>query len=64
MSQLLDSVLDAERMADIRENDLIAAEQTLVVRGEPYIWPQVPWRNDAPARRRDEPRASRWGDLS
>jgi len=35
-----------------------------IIRGEPYSWhPLVPWRTDKPARRRDEPRASRWGDV-
>ncbi len=39
-------------------------EQARIIRGEPYTWACVPWRTDKPARRRDEPRASRWGDLT
>jgi hypothetical protein len=42
--------------------DAVAKLRTL--RGEPYTWACVPWRTDTPARRRDEPRASRWGDLT
>ena len=38
-------------------------EQARVVRGEPYLWACVSWRTDKPARRRDEPRASRFSDL-
>jgi hypothetical protein len=35
-------------------------------RGEPYIWPQVPWRTDRVQHGADRrgPRASRFGDLS
>lgn len=29
-----------------------------------WQWRNVPWRSDAPARRRDEPRASRFGGLT
>lgn len=40
-----------------------ATAQLRTLRGEPYIFANVPWRSDAPARRRYEPRASRFGDL-
>lgn len=40
------------------------AERARVIRGEPYTWPMVPWRSDKPARRRDEPRSSRFGELA
>jgi hypothetical protein len=43
--------------------ETIEQEQRRILRGQPYTWACVPWRTDKPARRRDEPRASRWGDL-
>jgi len=66
MSAMLESLLDAERRAEAARHDAHeAAERARVIRGEPYTWPQVPWRSDAsPARRRGEPRASRFGDLT
>lgn len=42
----------------------VADDLARVVRGQPYTWPQVPWRSDAPARRRNEPRASRFGEMA
>jgi hypothetical protein len=65
MSALLESLLDAERRAEAARHDAHeAAERARVIRGEPYTWPQVPWRSDKPARRRDEPRSSRFGELA
>lgn len=65
MSQLLDTLLDAERLAEVQRHD---AETARVVRGEPYTWANVPMRTDRlpcpAAERRSGPRASRWGDLS
>lgn len=62
MSQLLDLLLTDEQRAEIESHE--RAEQARVIRGEPYTWPMVPWRSDAPARRRDEPRPSRFGELA
>jgi len=61
MSHLLDALLDHARREDIERHE--RAEQARIIRGEPYLWPMVPWRTDKPSRRRDEPRASRWGNL-
>ena len=63
MSHLLDMLLDPERLDEIQRDEAAKAQQSRVLRGEPYIWAQVPWRSDTPARRRGEPRASRFGDL-
>ena len=67
MSRILESALDPARKAEADANDTLHA----FGRGPSgahydengcYRWP-FPWRSDAPSRRRDEPRASRWGDL-
>lgn len=59
MSRLLESLLTDEQRAEAAKHD--RSEQRRIVRGEPYIWP-IPWRSDSPARRRDEPRPSRFGE--
>jgi hypothetical protein len=41
-----------------------AVARLKILRGEPYLWPQVPWRTETPHRRRDEPHPSRFGDLA
>lgn len=68
MSARLESLLTPAQRAEadahdarIREHE--AAELRRVLAGEPYIWPQVQWRSETPARRRGEPRSSRFADL-
>lgn len=64
MSALLESLLDAERRAECaRQDDHQRSETRRILAGEPYLWPQVAWRSETPARRRGEPRSSRFADL-
>lgn len=64
MSRHLDALLDAEREAECaRHDEHQRAETRRILAGEPYLWPQVAWRSETPARRRGEPRSSRFADL-
>lgn len=71
MSTLLDSLLDAARLAECAQADAQMAEfgrgpsGAGYDRAGAYVWPQVPMRAaEAPRRRKYEPRPSRCGSLS